>query len=142
MNGQLNRYMNLSISEINELIKKNDEILDKIWKEDDGSSWDNYCKKCQPYWDDNKLLRTAASMNANIKEIKMRPLEDWEKDNKWVHIDIETFIDWCKHDAVTSYDGCGVYATKTEASNLYVSCWGIKNGFVRKDFTHVCWYNK
>ena len=42
----------------------------------------------------------------------------------------------------TNYDGFGEYANENEVSNLHVSCWGIKNGLVRKDFTHVCWYNK
>ena len=92
MNGLINRYMTLTLEELNEKMEQNDKILSKIWEEDDGSSWDNYCKKCQLYWDDNKLLHAAASMNTQPDKIKMRPLEDWEKDDKWVNIDIETCI--------------------------------------------------
>ena len=40
------KYLNLSLEEIMEKIYKNDAALDKIWEDDDGSSWDNYCKKC------------------------------------------------------------------------------------------------
>lgn len=139
MNGLINRYMTLTLEELNEKMEQNDEILNKIWEEDDGSSWDNYCKKCQPYWDDNRLLHAAASMNTTPDKIEMTPMDEFHKKCR---VPIKTFIDWCKYDAVTSYDGFGEYANENEVSNLYVSCWGIKNGFVRKDFTHVCWYNK
>jgi hypothetical protein len=46
---KVDEYMKLSIQEIDERIDKNDEILDKIWNEDDGSSWDKYKAKCEPY---------------------------------------------------------------------------------------------
>jgi len=139
MNEKIEEYLNMSVSELNEKMNQNDKILSKIWKEDAGSSWDNYCKKCQPYWDDNKLLHAAASINTKIDDIEMEPMDEFHKKCR---VPIKTFIDWCKYDAVTSYDGFGEYANKNEVSNLHVSCWGIKNGFVRKDFTHVCWYNK
>lgn len=139
---KIDEYMNLPLSEIEQRIDKNDADLQKIWKNDDGSSWENYCKKCQPYWDDNKLLCAVRSVKFPMEEVKMRPLEDWEKDEKWVHIKINIFKEWCKSGFVTSYDGSGVYATEDEVSDLGISTWGIANGYVRKDFTHVCWYNK
>lgn len=139
MNEKIEEYLNMSVSELNERLDKNDEALDKIWKEDNGSSWENYSKKCQPYWDDNKLLFAAISVNEQPENIEMEPMDDFHKKCR---VPIKTFIKWCKYDAVTSYDGFGEYANKNEVSNIHVSCWGIKNGFVRKDFTHVCWYNK
>jgi len=139
MNKKIEEYLNMSVSELNERINKNDEALDKIWGEDDGSSWENYSKKCQPYWDDNKLLFAAISVNEQPENIEMEPMDEFHKKCR---VPIKTFIEWCKYDAVTSYDGFGEYANKNEVSNLHVSCWGIKNGYVRKDFTHVCWYNK
>jgi len=139
MNKKIEEYLSMSVSELNERIDKNDEALDKILGEDDGSSWENYCKKCQPYWDDNKLLFAAISVNEQPENIEMEPMDEFHRKCR---VPIKTFIEWCKYDAVTSYDGFGEYANKNEVSNLHVSCWGIKNGFVRKDFTHVCWYNK
>lgn len=137
-----NKYMDLSIDKIIKKMESNDEILRKIWDEDPGGDWDGYCKKCQPYWDDNKLLHIAKSMLIDKKDIKFRPLEDWEKDDEWIHIIIEEFETWCKTGFVTSYDGYGYYATETEVSNLYALPYAFKDGFIRKDFTHVCWYNK
>ena len=137
--NKIDEYLNMSVSELNERINENGEALDKIWKEDDGSSWENYCKKCQPYWDDNKLLFAAISVNEQPENIEMEPMDEFHRKCR---VPIKKFIEWCKYDAVTSYDGFGEYANKNEVSNLHVSCWGIKNGFVRKDFTHVCWYNK
>lgn len=139
MDCKINDYLKLSLSEINEKIEKNCEILNKIWEEDDGSSWESYSKRCQPYWDDNKLLNAAASVNAKPDDIEMEPMDEF---HKTCRVPIGDFIEWCELDAVTSYDGFGEYANENEVSNLHVSCWGIKNGLVRKDFTHVCWYNK
>ena len=141
MNDKINKYSKLSLSEIKNRLDKNHEILNRIWAEDDGSSWDNYCAKCQPYWNDSEILYAVLSVNTPREEVIMRPLEPLEKD-EWVHIEIETFIKWCKSGFVTSYDGDGVYATEDEVSDLDVSTWGIKNGLVRSDFSYVCWYNK
>ena len=136
---KINDYLKLPLSEIKEKIEKNGEILNKIWEEDAGNSWTDYRIKCQPYWDDNKLLNAAVSMNTKLEDIEMEPMDEFHKKCR---VPIKTFIEWCKYDAVTSYDGFGEYANENEVPNLHVSCWGIKNGLVRKDFTHVCWYNK
>lgn len=137
--GILNRYMNLSLSEIKNKIKENDKILNKIWDEDDGNSWNKYCEKCQSYWDDNKLLYAAESLKLQPEEIEMKKFTDLDKE---CLMPIEEFIACCKSGFITSYDGCGYYATKNEVSNLNASPWAFKNGFIRKDFTHVCWFNK
>lgn len=139
MDNKINDYLKLSLSEINEKIEKNNEILNKIWEEDAGYSWESYRIKFQPYLDDNKLLNAAASVNTKLEDIEMEPMDEFHKECR---VPIKEFIEWCKLDAVTSYDGFGEYANENEVSNLHVSCWGIKNGLVRKDFTHVCWYNK
>ena len=139
MDNKINDYLKMPVSELNERIDKNGEILNKIWEEDAGYDWKSYRIKCQPYWDDIKYLAAAISMNTKLEDIEMEPMDEFHKKCR---VPIKTFIEWCKHDAVTSYDGFGEYANENEVSNLHVSCWGIKNGIVRKDFTHVCWYNK
>ena len=135
-------YNHLTLEEIQEKIEKNGEILDKIWAEDDGNSWEKYQRKCQPYWDDNSALYAYRALKIDRKDIKLRQLEDWEKDEQWVHIPIEKFKVWCENGLVTSYDGSGYYATETEVSDLGASPSAFREGKIRTDFTHVCWYNK
>lgn len=77
MGGKINDYLKLSLSEINEKIEKNVEILNKIWEEDDGSSWESYSKRCQPYWDDNRLLNAAA---------RRRPNQTTQREMNWYWI--------------------------------------------------------
>ena len=143
MNKEIvNKYLKLSLNEIEDKLYDNDEILNDIWNKDTGDSWDEYCNKCQPYWDDNKALMTAKTLLTDINIVRLRPLEEWEKDDEWVHIKIETFKDWCKTGFVTINDGVGYYATENEVSNLYASPYAFRDGYIRDDFDYVCWYNK
>lgn len=143
MNKEIvNKYLKLSLNEIEDKLNDNDEILNKIWHEDTGGSWDEYCNKCQPYWDDNRALLTAKTLLTDINTIRLRPLEDWERDEEWIHIKIETFKEWCKDGFVTNYDGVGYYATENEVSNLYAPPYAFKDDYIRDDFDYVCWYNK
>lgn len=139
---KMKAYLKLPLEELKTKIDANNKILDKLWKEDDSKSWEEYCEKCNPYWDDNKYLYTAKSLLLPREEIKMRPLEDWEKDEEWIHITIETFKEWCESGFITSYDGSGYYATETEVSYLPALTYAFHDGYVRDDFTRVCWYNK
>ena len=139
---KVEEYKKLHLEEIQKKIKANCDILDKIWKDDNGESWDEYSKKCNPYWEDNKYLCTVESLLLPREQVKMRPLEDWEKDDKWIHIKIEVFKQWCETGFTTSYDGCGYYATETEVSDLSALTYAFHDGYIRDDFTHVCWYNK
>ena len=132
-------YGNLSLPEIERLIEVNDMKLREIWDTDDGGSWEKYKKKCQPYWDDNEALYAAKSMKVERENIPMRPLSKLDKD---CLVSIKTFKAWCDCGAVTSYDGCGNYATATEVSDLDADPAAFKKGIIREDFTHVCWYNK
>jgi len=135
-------YGNLSLPEIERLIEVNDMKLKEIWDTDDGGSWEKYKAKCQSYWDDNSALYAAKALKLDRKDINLRPLKDWEKDDEWIHIPIEKFKVWCESGFVTSYDGSGYYATETEVSNLGASPSAFREGKIRTDFTYVCWYNK
>ena len=140
--AKVEEYRKLPLEKIEEKLKANNKILDKFWKEDDTKSWDEYCEKCKPYWDDNKCLYTVRSLLLPREKVRMRPLEDWEKDEEWVHIKIEVFKKWCESCFTTSYDGSGYYATETEVSDLSALTYAFHDGYIRDDFTHVCWYNK
>ena len=134
--SKVNEYSKLSLDELNQKIEENDKVLHKIWEEDDGSSWDNYCKKCGPYWKDNEALYAAASLKQTPK---MRPIAEWEKE---CLIPIKEFEASCKFGAFTDSDGEGCYATETEVSDIEASPNAFVNGNIRTDFSHVCWYNK
>ena len=54
------------------------------------------------------------------------------------------FKDLCdkKYCCIPDYDGQGYYLKDDKVYELYASPRMIRNGFVRNEFTHVCWYNK
>lgn len=129
-------YSHLTLEQIQEKIDKNDKELQKIWDEDDGSSYDRYCKKCEPYWNDNDALYAAQS----LKEVpEMRPFRPIDKK---CLMDINTFKDCCKCGGFMDDDGFGYYATETEVSNIEAVPSAFVVGKIRQDFTYVCWYNK
>ena len=132
----VNDYINLTLEEIETKIEENNKILKGIWDTDDGNSWENYKKKCQPYWEDNEFLYTAKSM----KEIpEMKPLS---KLDKKCLMTIGEFEGYCKYGAITNDDGFGYYATDKEVSNVDAMPSAFVRGNIRPDFTHICWYNK
>lgn len=139
MNEKIEEYLKLPISEIDKKIDANDEILDKIWREDDRGSWDEHEKKCKPYWDDNYCLCTAKALLTPREEIKLSPMDDIDRECR---VPIKTFKSWCDCCAVTSYDGVGYYATKDEVTRLNASTRAFYEGYIRDDFEYVCWYNK
>lgn len=139
MNEKIEEYLKLPISEIEKKLDANDEILDKIWREDDGSSWDDYQEKCRPYWSDNHALITAEVLLTPRKEIDLSPMSELDKECR---VPIKTFKAWCDCCAVTSYDGVGYYATKDKVSYLTASPRAFHEGYMRDDFKYVCWYNK
>ena len=132
--------MKLSLEEIDKLLKETHETLNKIWDEDDGSSWDNYAEKCTPYWKKAYELDTAYSLLIPHEDIKFEPLDDDEKENCLIPID--EFRAACMYSAFTSSDGFGYYATDTEKSDVDACPEAFADGYVRDDFTHVVWYNK
>jgi hypothetical protein len=137
--SKVDEYMKLSIQEIDERIDKNDEILDKIWNEDDGSSWDKYKAKCEPYWEDNAALNAAKTMVIPMEDIKFHPLDKLAKE---CIMSIKDFTEACKYGAFINSDGIGYYAFEDKESNLDAEPRAFKSGYIRKEFTHVCWYNK
>jgi len=71
---------------------------------------------------------------------KMRPYEDWEAEE--CKMTLKRFVQCCKNGLFTDYDGSGRYATDTEVSDITISPSDVTDDYYRKDFTHVCWYNK
>lgn len=71
--------------------------------------------------------------------VKMTPLS---KHDKKCLMTLEHFIECCECGGFIDYDGFGLYATETEVSDVEVEPSDITCGDIRREFTHVCWYNK
>lgn len=69
---------------------------------------------------------------------KMRPIEL----DACSHMTIDEFKSSVKSGLFTNDDGHGYYATNKEESDIIVRLTEIKNGRIREEWTHVCWYNK
>ena len=55
---------------------------------------------------------------------------------------IEHFIECVNSGGFIDYDGSGNYATATQMSNITITPSRVKAGMIRKDFTHVVWFNR
>lgn len=137
--NKIKEYKKLLPEELEKRIADNYKILKKIWEEDDGNSYDKYREKCKPYREDNFALYTALVLIMDRIDIDTEPLP--EEDKKCL-IPIKEFAEACKFNMITSWDGDGVYATENEITKLDADPEAFKLGYYRKDFTHVCWYNK
>lgn len=136
MKKNIKDYSYLTVEQIQERIEANDKILQQIWNEDDGNSWENYKKKCRPYWDDNEALDTALSLKS---EPEMRPFDSIDKRCR---MPIKTFKACCEDGAIINSDGFGYYANEKEVSNIEAIPSAFAAGMIRTDFKYVCWYNK
>jgi hypothetical protein len=59
------------------------------------------------------------------------------------HMTLEQFVDAAKEGWFIDYDGSGNYATDKQESNISIYASDVTSGRgIRKDFTHVVWYNK
>ena len=132
----MKNYNNLTIEEITSIIEENNNKLNEISDADDGNSWEVYREKCQPYWDDNDALCATKALK---KTPKMRPFDELDRE---CLMTINEFKSNCRYGAFMATDGVGYYATDKEVSNIEASPNAFRQGIIREDFTHVCWYNK
>ena len=132
----MKKYYNLTIEEITSIIEENNNKLNEISDADDGNSWEVYREKCQPYWDDNDALYSVKALK---KTPEMRPFSDLDRT---CLMTINEFKSNCRYGVFMDTDGVGYYATDKEVSNIEASPNAFRQGIIREDFTHVCWYNK
>ena len=121
-----------------ELEAKRDRLYEEVQAIEDkyiaeGKSWDEYRKNptVMEYW------KTIAEYRL-VQDYTLKPIED---KNFGEFMTLEEF----KRAAgvfFSDYDGSGYYATETEISNIPCVPSEICDGYIRKDFTHVMWYNK
>ncbi len=117
-------------SKVEELMEACGSIQDEYIEA--GKSWEEYCQNPTV----RECWKTVAEYRL-VQDYTLRPI----KDNWGMHMTLEEF----KRAArifFSDYDGSGYYATEKEVSNVPCVPSEICNGYVRKDFTHVMWYNK
>jgi len=95
--------------------------------------WEFQRLREEAYADFNRI-QTEIDM---LREPKMGPIADYGN-----HMPMQEFIDCCECGGFIDYDGSGNYATETEESDISISPSDVARGDIRKDFTHVVWYNR
>lgn len=98
------------------------------------SDFEEYEKLITPYWD-----------KINNIELEIRLLQKSKLDNLseyGSHITIKDFIEMCQNGYLMDYDGHGYYATDSLESNILIYPSDVTNNKIRKDFSHVIWFNK
>ncbi len=69
--------------------------------------------------------------------MKTRPIPDYGD-----LMTLDEFIENCEDGLFIDYDGFGHYATATEMSSIEVCPSDITTGDIRREWTHVCWFNR
>lgn len=137
---EIEEYKKLPIEELDARMEAAHEKLHEIWHTDDGKDYEAYKVKCKPYWDEYYYLDTAKTMILPKDKITLH--ESSNLDNE-CRMPIDYFIEMCKTGYVSNYDGSGCYATEKEvARGIDANPRAFYDGYVRKDFDYVCWYNK
>ena len=125
------------------LLEEELEVFDEKWDKkrfapdanEEDFTWDKFCKARSPY--DNplsivdkeiRLIETNFTMGSHKDYGDLFLMKDW--------------VDCCRRGGFIDYDGFGHYSTLTEESSFEVYPSDVKANKVRKDFTHVMWYNR
>ena len=92
------------------------------------------------FYKNHTVLKECIDAERELKLIQDYELEPL--DNIGHLIPFNEFIDDCQFGGFIDSEGFGVYANKTQQSNIEINPSDITSGKFRKDFTHVMWYNK
>ena len=104
-------------------------------------NYEDYCEKTVDYRNKSCAADTVITMLTPFDEIEYWEFDDLDKE---CLMTLDEFKIQCSKEyfCITDYDGHGYYAKDDKVYKLYASPRMIRNGFVRNEFTHVCWYNK
>ena len=128
--------MELTKEQLEKKVEELQEKVHEIWEQ----SFDMPFPESWEFYKNHPVLKECIDAERELKLI-----QDYELvplDNIGHLIPFDEFIDDCKFGGFTGNDGFGVYANKTQQSNIEINPSDITSGKYRKDFTHVMWYNK
>ena len=121
--------------------RKTNEFKNNIFVDD----WDEYCKFRQSETDELSTL--SCEMRMLMIPVFSKPMT--EMNSSKILGDVYTlkqFIDNCKCGGFIDYDGSGTYAKEINGilmeSNIGIYPSDINRKSIRKEFTHVIWYNR
>ena len=127
------KYNNLTDQELENLITEKQAYIDKLFQEAT-LSWEDYSEEVE---------------NTNIWEMYVEKrnrqtpvLKDADEFYLECRETYKSFKTNCKYHCYIDSDGSGYYGTKTQISDIPVSCRAFENDLERTDFEFVYWFNK
>ena len=135
---ELSKYEYLSFDELDKKINKLEDKLDYLWQKFGGKgTWEWYCKKCEPTWNEYDSVLCQWILKNPLEKISKSPLKDIGD-----LFTIEEFKSCCKAGGFIESDGEGYYVKDSLEYDLPVRPSFFARDYIRRDFTHVMWYNK
>ena len=133
--------MENKVKELKKKIKKQDKLIQKKEAEWDASryidfseSWNAYCEYMEKYWDEGSRLSRELRLIKPYTFNEDKPFGDM--------MTLEDFIGSCQCGGFIDDDGFGYYSDGERETDITIHPSDVMLGEYRKDFTHVCWYNK
>ena len=124
------------INELFDIMESKRSKVEQLPNEMFGTYWQRILDEIEP---EQKELHELHKQRSLIKPPVLTPLPKKKEGHLY---SLEEFIEMCNDGDFIDYDGFGRYATDKEESDIEVMPSYIKDGFIRKDFRHVIWYNR
>lgn len=100
-------------------------------------------EKAWNWYINQPCVKERDKLSREYKLIKDYTLTDFSGLDKECLMPFNEFAKYCKIGPMfIDSDDFGYYATSTQVSDIVICPSDIVAGVYRKDFTHVCWYNK
>lgn len=128
--------MELTKEQLEKKVEELNEKVHEIWEQSSSMPFPEGWE----FYKNHPILKECIDAERELKLIQDYELEPLDKIGDL--IPFNEFIDDCKFGGFIDGDGFGVYANKTQQSNIEINPSDITSGKYRKDFTHVMWYNK
>lgn len=133
----IEEYMSKGLEYAQEVLNEANYQIDYFFH--NSSGWEDYLEKTSELRDKSCAADTVITMLIPFEKIEKHQKDVLDKE---CLMTIEKFINYCECGAIIDNDGFGYYVKDNVEYDLYASPRMVRNGFVRNEFTHVCWYNK
>lgn len=113
-------------------------IVDDYWRKcDEGIPFDVAWK----WYTNQPVIKERERLENELRLIETPKYFDTIESDDDVYA-LGEFIECCKDGGFIDYDGFGVYAFEDKKSDIKIYPSDVMNDKIRKDFTHVVWYNR
>jgi predicted ribosome quality control (RQC) complex YloA/Tae2 family protein len=114
-----------------------DDKISKYIKETIKSNINSFEEMDNIAKEDRKKLRLIYAEISLLKQPKYQEIPNYGD-----HMTMENFIKNVNSGGFIDYDGSGNYATATQMTDITIQPSYVKSGKMRKDFTHIVWFNR